>query len=74
VDATQSSPGLQVRPILRPAITTTVFFSASDHLPLSEPAKATRTVLMDVLRSLLRDAPQGIQSLLPMSAAHKESL
>lgn len=65
IEAAAGSAGLRVRALVRPAITTTVFFCASDHLPLSEPAKASRAVLMDVLRSVLSEAPKGIHILLP---------
>lgn len=63
IGATATASQLQIRSLVRPAISTSVFFCVSDHLPLSEPANATRRVLLDVLRSAMRETAHGIQLL-----------
>jgi LysR family nitrogen assimilation transcriptional regulator len=54
--------GVEVRRLVRPAIEATVSLCISDHLPLSEPALATRSVLLTVVEKLMRSHPQGIRS------------
>jgi LysR family transcriptional regulator, nitrogen assimilation regulatory protein len=63
VAATASSfAGVEVRRLVRPAIEATVSLCVSDHLPLSEPALATRSVLLTVVEKLMRGHPQGIRA------------
>jgi LysR family nitrogen assimilation transcriptional regulator len=63
VAATASSfGGVEVRRLVRPAIEATVSLCVSDHLPLSEPALATRSVLLTVVEKLMRSHPQGIKA------------
>jgi LysR family nitrogen assimilation transcriptional regulator len=63
VAATASSfGGVEVRRLVRPAIEATVSLCISDHLPLSEPALATRSVLLTVVEKLMRSHPQGIKA------------
>jgi LysR family nitrogen assimilation transcriptional regulator len=55
--------GVEVRRLVRPAIEATVSLCESDHLPLSEPALATRAVLLSVVEKLMRNHPQGIRAI-----------
>jgi LysR family nitrogen assimilation transcriptional regulator len=57
-----SFAGVEVRRLVRPAIEATVSLCVSDHLPLSEPALATRSVLLTVVEKLMRSHPQGIKA------------
>ena len=62
VAASASSLGkVEVKRLVRPAIEATVSLCVSDHLPLSEPALATRSVLLGVVDKLMRSHPQGIR-------------
>lgn len=53
--------GAAVRPLIRPAMTATVSLCVSDHLPMSEPAIAARSVLLEIVQELIRDAPFGLK-------------
>jgi LysR family nitrogen assimilation transcriptional regulator len=57
-----SFAGAEVRRLVRPVIEATVSLCVSDHLPLSEPALAARTVLLAVIEDLMRNHPQGIRA------------
>jgi len=57
-----SFAGVEVRRLVRPAIEATVSLCVSAHLPLSEPALATRSVLLTVVEKLMRSHPQGIRA------------
>jgi LysR family transcriptional regulator, nitrogen assimilation regulatory protein len=61
VTETASFAGAQVRPLVRPVIEATVSLCTSDHLPLSEPALAARSVLLATVERLMRDFHQGIR-------------
>jgi LysR family transcriptional regulator, nitrogen assimilation regulatory protein len=54
--------GAEVRRLVRPVIEATVSLCTSDHLPLSEPALAVRSVLLDIVERLMRNHPQGIRA------------
>jgi LysR family nitrogen assimilation transcriptional regulator len=54
--------GAEVRRLVRPVIEATVSLCTSDHLPLSEPALAVRSVLIDIVERLMRNHPQGIRA------------
>jgi LysR family nitrogen assimilation transcriptional regulator len=56
-----SFTGADIRRLARPVIEATVSLCTSDHLPLSEPAVAARSVLLDVVEKLMRQHPQGIR-------------
>ena len=58
---TASFAGAQVRRLVRPVIEATVSLCTSDHLPLSEPALAARSVLLATVERLMRDFHQGIR-------------
>ena len=62
VASASSFAGVGVRRLVRPAIEATVSLCISDHLPLSEPALATRSVLLTVVEKLMRSRPQGIRA------------
>lgn len=51
----------QIRKLVRPATEATVSLCVSDHLPLSEPAVATRAVLLDIVEEMLRDEHPGVR-------------
>lgn len=53
----------QIRKLVRPATEATVSFCVADHLPLSEPAVATRAVLLDIVKTMLRDERPGLRPL-----------
>ncbi|AMJ61717.1 nitrogen assimilation transcriptional regulator NAC [Bosea sp. PAMC 26642] len=53
--------GAVVRPLVRPAMTATVSLCVSDHLPMSEPAIAARSVLIEIVQELIREAPFGLK-------------
>jgi LysR family nitrogen assimilation transcriptional regulator len=57
-----SFAGADIRRLVRPVIEATVSLCTSDHLPLSEPALAVRSVLLDVVEKLMRKHPQGVRS------------
>lgn len=54
--------GATVRRLVRPAMTATVSLCVSDHLPLSEPALAARSVLLDIVAGMVRDTSLGLKS------------
>jgi LysR family transcriptional regulator, nitrogen assimilation regulatory protein len=62
VAQTSSFSGAQIRALTKPVIDATVSLCISDYLPLSEPAIAARTVLLDVVDRLLRGDHPGIRS------------
>lgn len=51
----------QIRKLVRPATEAMVSLCVSDHLPLSEPAVATRAVLLDIVETMLRDERPGVR-------------
>lgn len=55
--------GASVRRLVRPAMTATVSLCVSDHLPLSEPALAARSVLLDIVAGMVRDTSLGLKSI-----------
>lgn len=61
VTETSSFSGAQVRALTKPVIDATVSLCVSDHLPLSEPGIAARSVLLDVVGELMRREHQGIR-------------
>jgi len=54
--------GAQVRPLVRPVIEATVSLCVSDHLPLSEPALAARSVLLEIVGKLMAGHHPGIRA------------
>ncbi|MCV9961768.1 nitrogen assimilation transcriptional regulator NAC [Pararhizobium sp. BT-229] len=62
VTETSSFTGAQVRALTKPIIDATVSLCVSDHLPLSEPALAARSVLLDIVGKLMSSHHQGIRS------------
>jgi len=61
VTETSSFKGAQIRALTTPVIDATVSLCVSDHLPLSEPALAARSVLLDIVGRLMRSHHQGIR-------------
>jgi LysR family nitrogen assimilation transcriptional regulator len=61
VTETASFAGAQVRPLVRPVIEATVSLCTSDHLPLSEPALAARSVLLATVATLMSGNHPGIR-------------
>jgi LysR family transcriptional regulator, nitrogen assimilation regulatory protein len=57
-----SFAGADIRRLARPVIEATVSLCTSDHLPLSEPALAVRSVVVDVVEKLMRKHPRGIRA------------
>ncbi|CDZ39549.1 nitrogen assimilation transcriptional regulator NAC [Neorhizobium galegae] len=53
--------GAQIRRLTTPVIDATVSLCVSDHLPLSEPALAARSVLLDVVGKLISSSQPGIR-------------
>ncbi|TBZ94057.1 LysR family transcriptional regulator [Rhizobium leguminosarum bv. viciae] len=53
--------GAQVRALTKPVIDATVSLCVADHLPLSEPAIAARSVLLDVVGKLMSSHHPGIR-------------
>jgi LysR family nitrogen assimilation transcriptional regulator len=53
--------GAQIRRLTTPVIDATVSLCVSDHLPLSEPALAARSVLLDVVGALISSRQPGIR-------------
>jgi len=53
--------GAQVRSLVHPVIEATVCLSVSDHLPLSEPALAARSVVLGIVEDLMRNQHRGIK-------------
>jgi LysR family transcriptional regulator, nitrogen assimilation regulatory protein len=54
--------GCVVRTLSKPTLEATISLCISDHLPLSEPAMAVRSVLMSVVGSLIAGGQPGISS------------
>ncbi len=61
VTETSGFAGAQVRALTKPVIDATVSLCVSDHLPLSEPALAARSVLLDIVGKLMTSHHQGIR-------------
>jgi LysR family nitrogen assimilation transcriptional regulator len=61
VTETSGFAGAQVRALTKPVIDATVSLCVSDHLPLSEPALAARSVLLDIVGKLMSSRHQGIR-------------
>nr|WP_250808828.1 nitrogen assimilation transcriptional regulator NAC [Neorhizobium tomejilense] len=53
--------GAQIRRLTTPVIDATVSLCVSDHLPLSEPALAARSVLLDIVGKLISSSQPGIR-------------
>ncbi len=53
--------GAQIRRLTTPVIDATVSLCVSDHLPLSEPALAARSVLLDIVGKLISSRQPGIR-------------
>ncbi len=62
VTETSGFAGAQVRALTKPVIDATVSLCVSDHLPLSEPALAARSVLLDIVGKLMSSHHQGIRA------------
>ncbi|MCQ1571434.1 nitrogen assimilation transcriptional regulator NAC [Neorhizobium galegae] len=56
-----SFAGAQIRRLTTPVIDATVSLCVSDHLPLSEPALAARSVLLDIVGKLISSSQPGIR-------------
>ena len=63
VTDTPTFAGTQIRRLTTPVIDATVSLCVSDHLPLSEPALAARSVLLDIVSKLLSSHHAGIRSI-----------
>jgi LysR family transcriptional regulator, nitrogen assimilation regulatory protein len=61
VTETSSFAGSEVRALTKPVIDAAISLCVSDHLPLSEPAIAARSVLLDTVSKLLSSHRQGIR-------------
>jgi LysR family transcriptional regulator, nitrogen assimilation regulatory protein len=61
VSDTLGFKGAELRPLTKPVIDATVSLCTSDHLPLSEPALAARSVLLEIVGRLQSAHPQGIR-------------
>ncbi|MDR6818078.1 LysR family nitrogen assimilation transcriptional regulator [Neorhizobium sp. 2083] len=61
VTDTPTFAGTQIRRLTTPVIDATVSLCVSDHLPLSEPALAARSVLLDIVSKLLSSHHAGIR-------------
>ncbi|MBO0128405.1 nitrogen assimilation transcriptional regulator NAC [Agrobacterium sp. OT33] len=59
---TTSFRGAQMHPLNTPVIDATVSLCTSDHLPLSEPALAARSVLLDIVAEMQSGKHPGIKS------------
>ncbi len=55
--------GAQLHPLNKPVIDATVSLCTSDHLPLSEPALAARSVLLDIVSKMQGGRRPGIRAL-----------
>lgn len=62
VTATSSFAGAEIRGLIKPVIEATVSLCISDHLPLSEPALAARSVLLGVVSKLMAGDHPGIRA------------
>lgn len=59
---TASFRGAQLHPLNKPVIDATVSLCTSDHLPLSEPALAARSVLLDIVAKMQSGQHPGIRA------------
>ncbi|TNM59710.1 nitrogen assimilation transcriptional regulator NAC [Aliirhizobium smilacinae] len=59
---TASFRGAQLHPLNKPVIDATVSLCISDHLPLSEPALAARSVLLDIVAKMQNGQHPGIRA------------
>ena len=62
VTETSGFAGAEVRALVRPVIEATVSLCVSDHLPLSEPALAARSVLLEIVGKLMAGHHPGIRA------------
>lgn len=62
VSETASFKGAQLHPLTKPVIDATVSLCTSDHLPLSEPALAARSVLLEIVSNMQNGHHPGIRS------------
>ncbi|MBL8588263.1 MAG: nitrogen assimilation transcriptional regulator NAC [Methylobacteriaceae bacterium] len=60
-ESAKSFGGAVTRRLVRPVIEATVSLCISDHLPLSEPAIAAKSVLFEVVSDLMAQHPRGIR-------------
>jgi LysR family nitrogen assimilation transcriptional regulator len=61
VTETSGFAGAEVRALTKPVIDATISLCVSDHLPLSEPAIAARSVLLEIVSRLMGSQHQGIR-------------
>ncbi len=61
VTETSGFAGAEVRALTKPVIDATISLCVSDHLPLSEPAIAARSVLLEIVSRLMSSHHQGIR-------------
>lgn len=61
VTETSGFAGAEVRALTKPVIDATISLCVSDHLPLSEPAIAARSVLLEIVSRLMGSHHQGIR-------------
>jgi LysR family nitrogen assimilation transcriptional regulator len=62
VSKTASFKGAQLHPLTTPVIDATVSLCVSDHMPLSEPALAARSVLLEIVTKLKSEHFPGIRA------------
>ncbi|NTI25152.1 nitrogen assimilation transcriptional regulator [Rhizobium rhizogenes] len=62
VTETSGFASAEVRALVRPVIEATVSLCISDHLPLSEPALAARSVLLEIVGKLMAGHHPGIRA------------
>ena len=60
-NAIMGSEGMSIRALTRPMIEATVSLCVSDHLPLSEAAAVTQSVLLRIVGSLMSSGQAGIR-------------
>ncbi|QCJ01142.1 nitrogen assimilation transcriptional regulator NAC [Agrobacterium larrymoorei] len=60
---TTSFQGAQMHPLTKPVIDATVSLCTSDHLPLSEPALAARSVLLEIVAKMQSEHHPGIRAI-----------
>lgn len=63
VSETASFHGAQLHPLTKPVIDATVSLCTSDHLPLSEPALAARSVLLEIVAKMQSGHHPGIRAI-----------
>ncbi len=61
VQLSPSFDGACIRPLTHPAIEVSVWLAVSDHLPLSEPALAARSVVLKVVENFMAEHHRGIR-------------